>query len=764
MGTYSPNTMVAGVPLEKELLIKGLGRITKSAAGSQLVYTELTLEEQEIGSIELLSKYPHLHHVQLARNRITDLKPLGSLPNLLTLDLTGNSLTDALDFSTSDNLQRAYLGSNQIRELSSLPQHRHIATLVLSDNKISSLAALSGLKQLRYLDASSNQLTSLAGMCGQPIQELHLSHNRISELSGIETLQELQVVTLNHNKLQTLSPLENNLALYAVEANNNCLDLNPVVKALQGLPSLRHLSLTANPLCTGLLLSNQNKGLIAMPDMRRATYPDSVLYQLLRLETLDGAAVRPTDKVRAANMAGAETDAHLCCYEKYFPPDQELPIQDRELVLARLMRPMPYKSGRLVFPDPWIHRQLERCLEGKYMGVCVEGGFMPSDELGASELPIEETFTMGLEGSEPCHMVMIVGCHDSCNAALQTLKTQVVVQQQESREWRVRRLIRSLDKDNSGSIDKKELDFVDRNGRFFDTLDADKDGTVTGDELVAYFNAMAERRGTQAVDAFVAWMEESFANHNEIDLDPQPPVRVFLESSCSQLIATTEGSLTPGEAGATYQVVARAVLDGAAMEAAGEKFFCWMFGSRPFRLGGIDATPIEGMVANLSNKLIPEEVSITDLEIEEEIDEDEGKPDKTKLVGNFGDQEMNESTGGIDERQLVVTMEGKIHLAFETHSQEQPAAGKPLWLHGDWTLEMEGIRAIFRDDANEDAVLEVTFEFKDGEHRVSSLEATDAAVDMVNYVGKQYCNGKKFQAKNCMVMPIYNPEKSPTYK
>merc|ERR1712166_1338894 len=95
MGTYSPNTMVAGVPLEKELLIKGLGRITKSAAGSQLVYTELTLEEQEIGSIELLSKYPHLHHVQLARNRITDLKPLGSLPNLLTLDLTGNSLTDA---------------------------------------------------------------------------------------------------------------------------------------------------------------------------------------------------------------------------------------------------------------------------------------------------------------------------------------------------------------------------------------------------------------------------------------------------------------------------------------------------------------------------------------------------------------------------------------------------------------------------------------------------------------------------------------------
>ena len=214
--------------LEKELLIKGLGRITKSAAGSQLVYTELTLEEQEIGSIELLAKYPHLHHVQLARNRITDLKPLGSLPNLLTLDLTGNSLTDALDFSTSDNLQRAYLGSNQIRELSSLPQHRHIATLVLSDNKISSLAALSGLKQLRYLDASSNQLTSLAGMCGQPIQELHLSHNRISELSGIETLQELQVVTLNHNKLQTLSPLENNLALYAVEANNNCLDLNPV--------------------------------------------------------------------------------------------------------------------------------------------------------------------------------------------------------------------------------------------------------------------------------------------------------------------------------------------------------------------------------------------------------------------------------------------------------------------------------------------------------------------------------------------------------
>lgn len=219
-------------PLGKEAVIKGLGRITKSATGHQIVYTELVVEDENIDSIEILGSYPHLAHVQLARNKISDLSPLGGLPNLLTLDASENCLTAALTFKPSDNLQRVDLSHNQIRELSSLSEHRHITTLVLSHNKISSTAVLSNLKHLRYLDLSYNQLTSVDGLCGQPIQELHLSRNQVSTLDGVDSLKELQVITCSHNKLQRIDPLQHNHALHAIEARHNQLDLSPVSSRL----------------------------------------------------------------------------------------------------------------------------------------------------------------------------------------------------------------------------------------------------------------------------------------------------------------------------------------------------------------------------------------------------------------------------------------------------------------------------------------------------------------------------------------------------
>eukprot|EP00656_Telonema_subtile_P030071 TRINITY_DN33101_c0_g2_i1.p2 TRINITY_DN33101_c0_g2~~TRINITY_DN33101_c0_g2_i1.p2 ORF type:complete len:115 (-),score=26.19 TRINITY_DN33101_c0_g2_i1:47-391(-) len=91
------------------------------------------------------------------------------------------------------------------------------------------------------------------------------------------------------------------------------LELTPVVLALQGLQSLRHLSLQGNPMCTGTLLEAPH-GQIAMPDMRRAVYYDKLVYRMLRLESLDGQPVSAKDKVRAANFGGADVEAHAHNY------------------------------------------------------------------------------------------------------------------------------------------------------------------------------------------------------------------------------------------------------------------------------------------------------------------------------------------------------------------------------------------------------------------------------------------------------------------
>jgi len=76
------------------MLVMGLSRITKSAKGNSVAYTELTVEENELDDISLIANYPNLHHVNLAGNSLCDVQALSSLPDLLTLDLSNNQLDE----------------------------------------------------------------------------------------------------------------------------------------------------------------------------------------------------------------------------------------------------------------------------------------------------------------------------------------------------------------------------------------------------------------------------------------------------------------------------------------------------------------------------------------------------------------------------------------------------------------------------------------------------------------------------------------------
>ena len=61
-------------------------------------YLELKIPEGNVDNIDILSNFPHLMHVGLAKNNISDLQVL-NLPTLVQLDVSNNKLTECLKFN-----------------------------------------------------------------------------------------------------------------------------------------------------------------------------------------------------------------------------------------------------------------------------------------------------------------------------------------------------------------------------------------------------------------------------------------------------------------------------------------------------------------------------------------------------------------------------------------------------------------------------------------------------------------------------------------
>jgi len=61
-----------------------------------------------------------------------------------------------------------------------------------------------------------------------------------------------------------------------------------------------------------------------------------------------------------------------------------------------------------------------------------------------------------------------------------------------------------LDRDNSGTMEREEIQHFDKRGKFFAKLDADKDGGVSIEEFVQYVLTMESARDANAVENFLS--------------------------------------------------------------------------------------------------------------------------------------------------------------------------------------------------------------------------------------------------------------------
>uniref|UniRef100_A0A672IIZ9 Leucine rich repeat containing 9 n=1 Tax=Salarias fasciatus TaxID=181472 RepID=A0A672IIZ9_SALFA len=128
------------------------------------------------------------------------------------------------------SLEVLHLSHNGISNMANLQLSRltNLKALFLQGNEISQVEGLEGLQQLRELVLDKNRIKVLSksSFAAQGVLvELHLSENRIRELNHLDSLTELRKLFLGVNKLQDVAELEK----------------------LAVLPSLTELSVVGNP-------------------------------------------------------------------------------------------------------------------------------------------------------------------------------------------------------------------------------------------------------------------------------------------------------------------------------------------------------------------------------------------------------------------------------------------------------------------------------------------------------------------------------------
>lgn len=102
---------------------------------------------------------PWIGALSLSNNKISDLNILSQMSQLHKLALTNNCIEDISILKLMPKLRFIFLGNNLIKDISEITTQERLKKLVLNSNKISFLPDLSHLSLLAYLDIDDNPLT-----------------------------------------------------------------------------------------------------------------------------------------------------------------------------------------------------------------------------------------------------------------------------------------------------------------------------------------------------------------------------------------------------------------------------------------------------------------------------------------------------------------------------------------------------------------------------------------------------------------------------
>lgn len=124
------------------------------------------------------------------------------------------------------------------------------------------------------------------------IESLDLSHNQIKKIENLDKLTKLKTLVLDNNEIESVTefPKLQNLETLWLN-NNNIREIDPLLKGLTKITTLKHLSLLKNPICPNEFTGNDGD------DYKM--YRLYVLHKLKTLKHLDSKKVDTPERLEA---------------------------------------------------------------------------------------------------------------------------------------------------------------------------------------------------------------------------------------------------------------------------------------------------------------------------------------------------------------------------------------------------------------------------------------------------------------------------------
>ena len=124
---------------------------------------------------------------------------------------------------------------------------------------------------MKLLSIQSNRLTSISGLSSLTnLEELYISHNALKQISGLDANTELRILDISNNpisRLENLSHLDHLEELWA--SNCQISDFVEVEKELRGKEELATVYFEGNPLELKGPAVYRNKIRLALPQLKQ---------------------------------------------------------------------------------------------------------------------------------------------------------------------------------------------------------------------------------------------------------------------------------------------------------------------------------------------------------------------------------------------------------------------------------------------------------------------------------------------------------------